>query len=47
MLSLASERFEDGLEIRINDKRRHGAKLEVTEFELRLFGAWRKEHMTN
>ena len=47
LFNLASERLEDGLEICIDDERRHGAKLEINEFELRLFGAWRCEHMEN
>ena len=45
LLCLATKRLDDGLEVRIDHERRHGAKLVVKEFELRLFKAGRREHM--
>ena len=44
-LNLATGRLQDGLKVSIYDERRLCTILVLVEFDLRVFGAWHREHM--
>ena len=44
LLHLATERLEDGLEVRIDHEWHHGAEFIIIEFKLRVFPAGRRKH---
>ena len=45
LLCLSINRLENGLKVRIDHERRHGAILVIVELQLRLFGVWREKHV--
>ena len=44
---MVTERLEDGLKVRIDDERCLSTILVLVEFDLRMLGAWSREHMEN